>query len=111
MAEDEIQGKTWKEKVLSLMQARGMSQIELSKKSGVTASSVSRYLHLDKRPRMDIVINFAKALQVDPQYFLDGEGAEESAYSAISTAIARKGGELTEEERKQLILLLLGSKQ
>ncbi|MBQ2030986.1 MAG: helix-turn-helix transcriptional regulator [Lachnospiraceae bacterium] len=101
--------KTWKEKVLELMQARGMSQAELAKKSGVTTSSVSRYLHLNKRPRMDIVINFAKALQVEPQYFLDDEDVEESAYAAISTAIARKGGELTDTEKKKLVLLLLGS--
>ena len=32
----------------------------------------------------------------------------ESAYNTISTAIARKGGELTAEEKNQLIALLIG---
>ena len=39
---------------------------------------------------------------------LDDDETAESAFNTISTAIARKGGELTAEEKNQLIALLIG---
>lgn len=101
---------TWKDKVTSLMKERDMTQKQLSQLSGITESSISRYLHSNQRPRMDIVVNIAKALQVETEYLLEDEEKGESAYNAISTAIARKGNELTAEEKNKLIALLLGSK-
>ena len=100
---------TWQEKVKKLMKERDINQKKLSQLSGITESSISRYLHYDRRPRMDIVVNFAKAFGVTTDYLLnDGEETAETAYEAISTAIARKGSELTSEEKNQLVLLLLG---
>ncbi len=98
----------WNDKVKKLMQERHINQKQLSHLSGITESSISRYLHLNKRPRMDVVVNIAKALQVDTEYLLDEDEHTESAFTTISTAIARKGGELTAEEKNQLISLLLG---
>lgn len=100
---------TWKEKVTKLMNEQNITQKQLSQLSGITESSISRYLHSNQRPRMDIVVNVAKALHVETEYLLDEEEKSESAYNAISTAIARKGNELTAEEKNQLVLLLLGS--
>lgn len=99
----------WKEKVTELMRQRNITQKQLSKLSGITESSISRYLHSDQRPRMDIVVNIAKALRVETEYFLDDTEKGESAYSSIATAIARKGNELTPEEKNQLISLILGA--
>ena len=101
----------WREKVIQLMQQRAINQKQLAQLSGITESSVSRYLHNEKRPRMDIVVNFAKALQVETDYLLDEDDRTESAYTAIATAIARKGGELTAEEKNRLIALILGRNQ
>ncbi|KRL59327.1 xre family toxin-antitoxin system [Lactobacillus iners DSM 13335] len=102
---------SWQEKVKNLMNDRGINQKQLSQLSGITESSVSRYLRSDRRPRLDVVVNFAKAFGVATDYLLDdGEESEASAYKTISTAIARKGGELTPEEKNELIALLLGSK-
>lgn len=98
----------WNEKVLNLMKKRGVNQKQLSKLSGITTSSLSRYLNGDIIPRMDIIVNIAKALQVDTDYFLDDEEKNQSAYVTIATAIARKGSELSPEEKNQLIALLLG---
>lgn len=100
---------TWKEKVLQLMTERGISQKQLASLSGITESSISRYLRSEQRPRVDVVINIAKALHVDPQFLLsDEEQSDESAYSTIATAIARKGKELSLEEKTELIKLILG---
>ena len=101
---------TWKEKVTKLMTERNINQKQLSQLSGITESSISRYLHRNQRPRMDIVVNIAKALHVETEYLLDDDEKCESPYNAIATAIARKGNELTPEEKNQLIALLLGTK-
>jgi transcriptional regulator with XRE-family HTH domain len=65
-------------------------------------------LHSNKKPRIDILVNIAKALHVETDYLLDDEEKSESAYNAIATAIARKGSELTPEEKNRLIALILG---
>ena len=100
---------SWKEKVTELMKQRNITQKQLSQLSGITESSISRYLHSEQRPRMDIVVNIAKALHVETEYLLDDSERGESAYSSIATAIARKGNELTAEEKNQLIALILGA--
>lgn len=98
---------TWREKVQELMKRRGLNQKELSQLSGIAQSSLSRYLHSDQRPRLDIVVNIAKALNVETTYLLDDEDKEESAYNSISTAIARYGNRLSADEKNKLIALIL----
>jgi len=102
---------SWKEKVTELMNQRNITQKQLSQLSGITESSISRYLHSEQRPRMDIVVNIAKALHVETGYLLDEGEKGKSAYSSIATAIARKGNELSAEEKNQLIALILGAKK
>ncbi len=87
-----------------------MTQKQLAELSGITESSISRYLHNTKRPRMDIIVNIAKALNVETEYLLDEEEKCESAYNTIATAIARKGNELTAEEKNSLIAILIGKR-
>lgn len=99
---------SWKEKVLDLMDQRNITQKELSRLSGITESSISRYLRNDQRPRLDVVVNLAKALNVETNYLLDETENTESAYNMISTAVARYGNELTAEEKNRLIALILG---
>lgn len=100
---------SWKEKVFDLMEKRNLTQKNLARLSGITESSISRYLRSDQRPRLDIVVNIAKALNVETNYLLDEEDKAVSAYNAISTAVARYGGELSPEEKNQLIALILGT--
>lgn len=98
---------TWKEKVRKLMIERDLNQKQLSELSGINSSSISRYLNTEQKPRMDVIVNIAKALRVDTEYLLDEDQHLDSAFTTISTAIARKGGELSAEEKNQLIELLL----
>ena len=98
----------WNEKVLKLLQEKDISQKELAQMTSIAESSVSRYLKADKRPRLDIVINFAKILGVKAEYLLDDSDIEEDAFTLISTAVARKGGELTAEEKNKLIAMIAG---
>ncbi len=102
--------RTWSDKVKELMDIKKINQKELSQLSGITEASVSRYLTGDRTPRMDIIINFAKALGVSVEYLLDDNAANQksnSAYDNIAIAIARDGNNLTAEEMNKLIELIL----
>ncbi|MBR2750752.1 MAG: helix-turn-helix transcriptional regulator [Clostridiales bacterium] len=98
----------WNEKVKALMKSKGINQKQLASLSRITESSISRYLAGDKSPRMDIIVNIAKALDVSPDFFLEDDQKSETPFEAIATAIARKGNELSPEEKNELIRLLLG---
>ena len=101
---------TWQAKVKQLMAAKGMNQKQLSQLSGITEASVSRYLKGERTARLDIMVNFAKALSVTTEYLLnDDEETEIRPYTEIATAIARNGGSLTAEEKNSLIAMILGS--
>lgn len=101
---------TWQEKVKQLMQEQNINQKQLSQLSGITEASVSRYLKNERTARIDIVVNFAKTLNVTTEYLLnDDDETELEPYTEIATAIARNGGELTAEEKNKLIALILGS--
>lgn len=101
---------SWVDKVKQLMVANGITQKRLSQLSGITEASVSRYLKGDRTARLDVIVNFARALNVTTEYLLeDDEETELSPYTEIATAIARNGGSLTAEEKNRLIALILGN--
>ena len=101
---------TWQEKVKELMKNQGINQKKLSQLSEITEASISRYLKGERTARLDIIINFAKALNVTTEYLLnDDEETELKPYQEIATAIARNGNSLTAEEKNQLIALILGN--
>lgn len=101
---------TWQEKVKELMKNQGINQKKLSQLSGITEASISRYLKSERAVRLDIIINFAKALNVTTEYLLNNdEETDLKPYQEIATAIARNGNALTAEEKNQLIALILGN--
>ena len=101
---------TWQKKVKELMKNQGINQKKLSQLSGITEASISRYLKSERAVRLDIIINFAKALNVTTEYLLNNdEETDLKPYQEIATAIARNGNALTAEEKNQLIALILGN--
>lgn len=98
----------WSEKVRKMMSDLNMSQKELSEKSGITRASICRYLQGKRRPRIDVVVNFAKALGVEPEELLDDGEKLLQPFEAIKCSIARNGGELTEDEKQILIKIIMG---
>ncbi len=99
----------WNERVLQLMKQKGVTQKELSRRSGIAESSVSRYLHTETAPKFDIIVKFAKALEVEVGCLIEEADKSESAYKTIATAIAQRGDKLTAEEKNKLIALILGA--
>lgn len=95
-----------------LMEERGMSQKDLSEKSGITEASVSRYLAGKRTPRFDVVINFAKALGVKPGDLLpESEVSTLSPFDELKTVFARNGRDLSDEQKSELIALILGKEE
>lgn len=99
---------TWSEKIRKLMDEQHMNQKQLSEKSGITEPSICRYLKGERVPRIDIIINFARALNVSIEYLLDEDATAYSPVNDIKIAIARHGNELTKEEQEELIKLIKG---
>jgi transcriptional regulator with XRE-family HTH domain len=100
----------FREKVKELMNQENITQKELSELSGITESSISRYLNGERTPRIDIIINFAKALKVNPNYLIcndDDLSKKETAYIQCHTMLARNKNNLSKTERDKLILLLV----
>ena len=100
----------WSDKVKEIMNVKKINQKELSRLSGITEASVSRYLTGERTPRIDIITNFAKALDVSIEYLLDEcieKQNNNNAYDNIAIAIARDGNRLTAEEMNRLIELII----
>ena len=98
---------SWIEKVQKLMNGKNWNQKDLSRESGVTEASVCRYLKGERKPRIDIIVNFAKALGVSADYLISDDTTIESPFNNIATAIARNGSSLTPEEQTRLIQMIL----
>lgn len=99
------------EKVRELMKDADITQKELSKKSGVSEASLSRYLSGSLKPRMDIVINVAKALGVSPSELTgDTNAIRQDSYAETISIVARNRNKLTDEEKTEIIKVLFGGK-
>lgn len=95
------------DKVLQLMKASGLSQKELAAKALITEASLSKYLSGTRTPRIDVIVKLAKALNTSVNDLLEGEDSLENPYMIVSAALARCKDQLTEEEKKKLMLFLL----
>ena len=59
--------------LLSILQERNMTQNELAKKTGLSSSRISDYIHGYSAPSVFAVINMAYVLGVDVGSFVDFE--------------------------------------
>lgn len=104
-----MKGLEWNEIVKSVMEQKGISQKELAEKSGLAKSSVCRYLSGSRKPRIDVLKNFADALSIDVNLLIE-DNENLSPFDSIKLSIARHGSELTIEEQEELAELILGKK-
>ena len=81
------------------------TQLELAKKSGLDPSQISRLIHGDRKPSIDIVIAISKALMLDNDEFMWVMGwrdekppKDEEAEKCMSIL-----SQLNEEERQEVL--------
>lgn len=99
---ENITGKLVKE----IIKKQKISQKELCQKTGISESARSKYLNSDKSLRADVIAKLANALNVDFNYLL-GQSKPNTYSPCRSVLLARGGEKLTDEEKKDLINLIL----
>jgi len=101
----------FQERVKELMIRQNINQKELSKLSGVSEASLSRYLKGITKPRMDVLINIADVFKVDVNTLIETTVLNVScdeAFKQTYSLVTRNKSRLTEEQKTQIIMALLG---
>ena len=100
------------ERLNEFMNRDSLSQKKLAELSGISESSISRYVSGSLEPRMDILTNIAKAFGVSTSY-LTGEDAtsdNNDPYKETICIVTRNKSKLTDEQKAELIKILFGGK-
>lgn len=100
-------GKELGKRILVALQKSHMTQRQLSEKIGTTEAALSRYISGEREPKPDMIANIATALHTTSDYLLGIENNEFNLYG-IKRIIARNSGDLTDQERKELIGAIFG---
>ena len=100
-------GKELGLRITEALQERGLTQRELATRIGVAETVISRYISGDRDPKPDILANIATALNTTSDFLLGIEGGEFS-FPGIKRIIARNSGNLTAQEKKELINAIFG---
>ena len=98
-------------RVNELMKKNKWSQKQLANESGISESSISRYIAGDMTPRMDIVMNIAKAFGVTTSYLLGEEhiNLAKNSFNETISIVARNKSKLTDDQKAQIIKTLFGN--
>lgn len=59
------------ERLKYLMQQRGLSQYQLAHLSGLSESTISKYINSDTKPNFNSILALAEALMVSPKDLFD----------------------------------------
>ena len=100
-------GKELGAKIAEMLLKRGMTQKELAERIDVTEAAMSRYVSGDREPKPDVLANIATALSTTSDYLLGIENGEFS-FPGIKRMIARNSGNLTQEEKRELVNAIFG---
>ena len=101
------------ERIVQLLSNVQMNQKELAEKSGVTESAISHYIKGDRVPRGVNLKKIAVALNTTVDDILGSCGAEDKDVDIFQAKIliARNANNLTNEERMEIIKILMDGKE
>ena len=95
------------------MRKEGISQKELAKISGISESSISRYLSGELEPRLDILSNISRALGTTVS-FLVGEDndslTKQAPFDETLSVVTRNKSKLSDKQKAELTKILFGGK-
>lgn len=99
----------WREKVKYILKKKGLKQKDLAELSGITESSLSRYMKDLREPKVDDFTKMADALGVSVDYLLEKpmEYVEGNDYTNVCIAILKYGVNLSLEDKMNAVKLLL----
>ena len=96
---------TFTNRVKRILTEKQITQKQLSQMSNIAEASICRYLRGDSEPRLDIIANIAKALDVSEAYLI-GETDEKkvSDYKLeIRDIVARNRNIMTDQDKIDII--------
>ena len=87
---------------------KGMSRRELAQKSGISEAAISRYINGTRQPKAVSLNAIAKALDVPISEFLGTKASIAEDVEGAIQLIARNAKDITTEQKKQIINVILG---
>jgi len=95
----------FQENLNQLMKEKNITQKELAKRIGIDETAMCRYVNGSRTPRIDILTNLAKELDVTIEYLV-GEGEENYEYKKVKNLICRNVQEMSDGQRLELMEIL-----
>lgn len=105
-------GNTLGERIKELSTKRNLSQKELASRANVTEAAISHYIKGDRFPRGAVLVRIADALGTTSDYLAQGipvESKDEILYA--KRLIARNVKQMSTEEKKEILEILLGGSE
>lgn len=91
--------KTFQERIIEIMDEKGITQADISRVTNITQSSLSDYIKGKYSPKQDKIDLIAQALHVSPAYLM---GWEDEKNETPTTVAAHATDDLTEEEQEKV---------
>ena len=105
-----MKGNTLGERLVQLLQEQHMNQKQFAEKAGITEAALSYYIKGTRVPRSTILAKMASLLGTTADYLLGGEeGIVSDDIASVRRLIARSANQMTMDQKRELIDLLLGS--
>lgn len=100
------------ERISNLMRLHHINQSQLAARSGTTQPNISKYIAGQREPSADILANIATVLHTTSEHLLGlPEKETETPFGTIKAYCARHGGNLSEDEVRELIMTLLAARE
>lgn len=94
------------EKIKNLLLENNISQKDLSVRLNLSEATISKYISGERKPKIDMVVNLATALNTTVDYLL-GTEKENVDFAKLGRILARSKNELSQEQKRKLINILL----
>lgn len=96
-------------RIKEMLKEKGISQKELSDKTGITQSAISHYVNGDRVPRGMNLVKIADALGTTTDDLLSGDREMDKEKDLVyaKALIARNASEMTLDEKLEFVKLLL----
>lgn len=97
------------ERLLLVLKEKEITQRELAEKININETALSRYVNGSRKPRMDILVNIARALNVSVEY-LTGKEEGEIEFQEVKYVLCRNLSTMSPEQRLELMEILARKK-
>ena len=97
------------DRITILLKEKHIAQKDLAIAVGVTESALSRYIHNEREPKLEVLANLATALDTTVDYLTTG-AKPETDFDEIYRLVARSSYTLTETQKMQIIEAVMKNK-